>query len=130
SWLRPRQRLHRVSKNITLLDRELCLSLHQAVRCHVRFGSEADILRCGSEWRYSITSSARPSNDGGIERPSVFAVLRLTVSANLVGACAGKSAGFAPLRILSTYSAARRNWSFQSRLYDSSPPAVTASLSA
>src|SRR5262249_9021146 len=97
---------------------------------NVRFVPEADILRCGSEWRYSITSSARRSNDGGIERPSVFAVLRLTVSANLVGACAGKSAGFAPLRILSTYSAAPRNWSFQSRLYDSSPPAVTASLSA
>src|SRR5262249_18348320 len=34
---------------------------------------------------YSITWSARSSNDGGIVRPSAFAVFRLITHANLVG---------------------------------------------
>ena len=49
-----------------------------------------------------ITSSARASSDCGIVRPSIFAVLRLIVSTNLVGCSRGKSATLAPLRILST----------------------------
>ena len=58
-------------------------------------------LRCyGSP--YWITSSARPSSDGGIVRPSALAVLRLITSSNLVGCSTGRSAGLAPLRILST----------------------------
>jgi hypothetical protein len=52
--------------------------------------------------RYSITWSARPSSDGGIVSPSAFAVLRLITSSNLVGCSTGRSAGFVPLRILST----------------------------
>src|SRR5713226_2705600 len=55
-----------------------------------------------------ITSSARSSSDGGIVRPSAFAVLRLITSSNLVGCSMGRSAGLAPLKILSTYSATRR----------------------
>jgi hypothetical protein len=51
---------------------------------------------------YSITSSARASNVGGISRPSAFAVLRLMVSSYFVGACTGRSAGFSPLRMRST----------------------------
>jgi hypothetical protein len=51
---------------------------------------------------YSITSSARASTDGGIVRPSAFAVLRLITSSYLVGACTGRSAGFSPLRMRST----------------------------
>ena len=51
---------------------------------------------------YSITSSARPSSDGGTVRPSALAVFRLMINSNLVGACTGKSAGFSPLRIRST----------------------------
>ena len=43
-----------------------------------------------------------------LSRPSAFAVLRLITSSYLVGACTGRSAGFSPLRIRSTYSAARR----------------------
>jgi hypothetical protein len=35
-------------------------------------------------------------------RPSALAVLRLMTSSNFVGCSAGRSAGFAPLRILST----------------------------
>ena len=49
-------------------------------RGHVCFGPKANIAP------YSITSSARPSTDGGTARPSTFAVLRLTASSYLVGA--------------------------------------------
>jgi hypothetical protein len=63
----------------------------------VRFVPIADI---GAT--YSITSSARASTAGGIVRPSAFAVLRLITSSNLVGCWIGRSAGFAPLNILST----------------------------
>src|SRR5262249_46556806 len=57
---------------------------------------------------HSITSSASASNFAGISIPRAFAVLRLTTSSNLVGCCTGKSAGFVPLRILSTYTAVCR----------------------
>src|SRR5262249_42005275 len=60
---------------------------------------------------HSITSSVRASSDGGISRPSAFAVLRLITSSYLVGACTGRSAGFSPLRMRSTYPAARRKGS-------------------
>src|SRR3974390_67221 len=50
---------------------------------------------------YSITSSARPSSVGGTESPSFSAVLRLTTSSYLVGACTGRSAGLSPLRMRS-----------------------------
>ena len=48
-----------------------------------------------------ITLSARASTCGGIVRPICFAVFRLIKSSNLVGCSTGKSAGLAPLRILS-----------------------------
>jgi hypothetical protein len=76
--------------------------------------------RCAAEQRdelaadHSITSSARASSVGGMSRPSAFAVLRLITSSNLVGACTGRSAGFSPLRMRSTYDAARRSWSMKS----------------
>jgi hypothetical protein len=41
---------------------------------------------CGLKTPYSITSSARASREGGIVRPSAFAVLTLMTSSNLVGA--------------------------------------------
>jgi len=56
----------------------------------------------GTAADYSITSSARCRNEGGIVRPSALAVLRLTTSSNFVGCSTGKLAGLAPLRILST----------------------------
>src|SRR6185369_12428083 len=65
--------------------------------------------RASFAWRtHSITSSARASSVGGISRPRALAVLRLTTSSYLVGACTGRSAGFSPLRMRSTYEAARR----------------------
>src|SRR5205807_257163 len=48
---------------------------------------------------HSITSSARASSVGGMVRPSVFAVLRLMTSSNLVGCWTGRSDGFAPFMI-------------------------------
>jgi hypothetical protein len=57
---------------------------------------------------YSITSSARASSVGGTSRPSAFATIRLTTRSNLVGCSTGRSAGFAPRKILSTKSPARR----------------------
>src|SRR5207253_5819178 len=57
---------------------------------------------------HSITSSARASSVGGMMTPSAFAVFRLITSSNLVGCSTGRSAGFAPLKILSTKLAALR----------------------
>ena len=51
---------------------------------------------------YSITSSAVASSVGGMVSPSALAVVRLIAVSNLVGACTGRSAGFAPRRIRST----------------------------
>src|SRR5262249_47966446 len=42
---------------------------------------------------HSITSSARARSVGGTSMPSALAVLRLTTSSNLGGACTGRSAG-------------------------------------
>src|SRR5262249_323798 len=57
---------------------------------------------------HSITSSVRASNEIGGSRPSALAVLRLITSSNLVAYCTGSSPGFSPLRMRSTYDAARR----------------------
>lgn len=51
---------------------------------------------------HCMTSSARPSTDGGIVRPSALALLSLTTNSNFVGCSMGRSAGLAPSRILST----------------------------
>ena len=54
---------------------------------------------------YSITSSARVSSVGGMLMPSALAVLKFITNSNLVGCSTGRSAGFAPLKILSTKNA-------------------------
>src|SRR6266542_414264 len=56
-------------------------------------------LPAGGALRYSITSSAVASSDGGTVRPSAFAAFRLMTSSNLVDCTTGRSAGFSPLRI-------------------------------
>src|SRR5262249_32080104 len=58
--------------------------------------------------RYSITSSAAFNKPSGTLRPSALAVWRLITSTYLFGACTGKSPGFSPLKMRSTYSAAWR----------------------
>jgi hypothetical protein len=56
----------------------------------------------GSHLVYSITSSARPSNEGGTVSPMALAVLRLMTSSNLIGCSIGKSAGFSPFKTFCT----------------------------
>src|SRR4030095_7384768 len=51
---------------------------------------------------YWMSSSARTRSDWGIVKPRAFAVFILMTNSNLVGCSTGRSAGFAPLRILST----------------------------
>src|SRR6478736_8959528 len=66
--------------------------------------------RTSFAWRtHSITSSARAIRVVGTSRPSALAVLRLMTSSYLVGCSTGKSPGGLPLRIRSTYDAARWN---------------------
>ena len=55
---------------------------------------------------HSITSSARARSAAGTVMPSALAVFILMTSWKRVGCSIGKSAGWAPLRILSTYTAA------------------------
>src|SRR5689334_22955766 len=57
----------------------------------------------GQNGGYSITSSARMSNEGDIVRPSALAVLRLIVSRYRVGCMTGRSPGLAPWRIRPVY---------------------------
>ena len=70
---------------------------------HVPNGPTAEVAE-----RYSMTSSARPSSVVGTLRPRDLAVLRLMTSSNLFACRTGRSAGFSPLMMRSTYSAARR----------------------
>jgi hypothetical protein len=51
---------------------------------------------------YSITLSARARMLSGIVTPSNLVVLRFIASSNFVGCSTGRSAGLAPLSILST----------------------------
>src|SRR5262245_44647915 len=71
---------------------------------------------------HSITSSARASSVAGTVMPSALAVFILMTSWKRVGCSTGKSAGWAPLRILSTYTAALRKRSAYIAEYDISPP--------
>ena len=61
---------------------------------------------------YLITLSARASTFGEIVRPICLAAFRLMMNSNFVGCSTGRSAGFLPFKILSTYVAARRAKSF------------------
>ena len=65
-----------------------------------RDGREGKTGKDSPPIHHRITSSARSSSNCGIVRPSAFAVLRLITSSNFVGCRTGRSAGFAPLRIL------------------------------
>src|SRR5262249_31252072 len=74
-------------------------------RPHSRAAEQGDDL---ASPHHSMTSSARASKIGGTSKPKALAVFRLT---NLVPCCTGRSAGFAPLRILSTKLAERYHMS-------------------
>src|SRR4030095_10299541 len=80
-----------------------------------------------TSYAYRITLFARASTFGGIVRPICFAAFRLMISSNLVGCSTGRSAGLAPLSILSTITAMRRYGSSWSAPYDIRPPLSTKS---
>src|SRR5262249_15322371 len=86
------------------------------------FGGEVSFRSLPLWSIYSITSSARASSVGGTVMPSALAVFILMTSWKRVGCSIGKSAGWAPLRILSTYTAALRKRSAYIAEYDISPP--------
>ena len=92
-------------------SRRVCgaLSTLEQTRCQLE---SPHLARCGEEGAghgfeeqpsvyHSITWSARWSSDGGMVRPSALAVLGLLASSYLSGCSIGRSAGLAPLRILS-----------------------------
>ena len=67
------------------------------------------IVRWRARELHSIRRSARTNPACEIVTPNACAVVRLTIHSILVARSTGRSAGLAPLRILSTNTAARRN---------------------
>ena len=63
---------------------------------------------------HSTTRSARSSSDFGTVMPSARATFRLTVRSSLLGCSIGRSPARAPLRMRSTWVAARRRRSLMS----------------
>ena len=92
---------HRIRQRTTLTSRLLFSTADvQKIKLPSNYGDSA---KATSElYRYWITSSARASADCGMVRPRSLAVFRLITNSNFVGCSTGKSAGLAPLRILST----------------------------
>src|SRR5262249_13524685 len=83
----------------------------------------AQLYRCNN-W---ITSSERATIVGGTSKPKSLAVFRLTTNSNLVPCCTGRSAVFAPLRILSTKLAERYHMSLMLAEYENRQPASAIS---
>src|SRR6516164_1594342 len=125
-----------------LVDRQRCLRCRQAGRRqqHADVPLTLALLRSRREWPrrrraaeqrdelplvHSITSSARASSLSGIWRPSALAVLILTISSYFVGDCTGKSAGFSPRKMRSTYEPVRRKMSDGSGPYETRLPSNT-----
>ena len=88
------------------------------VPCSALLGPISQILRRARTDRspccYRMTSSACTKMDSGTLMLSASAAFRFTTILNLVGCSIGRSPGFAPFRILSTYVAVRLNVSIQS----------------
>jgi hypothetical protein len=61
----------------------------------------ADRIRDTRQLIHSMISSATDRNESGMVRPIVLAALRLTINSNRIGTSTGRSAGLAPLKILS-----------------------------
>jgi len=62
--------------------------------------TQTDSCTAAKKTRYSITSSARPSNGSDTVIPSDFAALRLITKLYFVGRRTGRSAGFSPFKTL------------------------------
>ena len=90
---------------LDLVDQAPTLSGRQALGF---FEDALEAMHLGGLQSLYVTLSARANTLGGIVRPICFAAFRLMMNSNFVGCSTGRSAGLAPLRILSTYVAARR----------------------
>jgi hypothetical protein len=97
-----------VQRSVRLPSKTLRECRHPCTAAQCQFQTHAP-QQAASSIGYSITSSATASTPDGMVRPSALAVLRLMTSSYFVGVCTGKSAGFSPLRMRSTYPAASRN---------------------
>ena len=66
--------------------------------------SQSSLLKIVTQSKigHLMTRSARTSTFGGIVRPICLAAFRLMTNSNFMGCSTGRSAGLAPLRILST----------------------------
>ena len=86
------------------------LLLHH--RVDILTDREAGVRTPGHRRRFHLTkSSACCKTESGIVSPRALAVFRLTTSSNFLGCSMGKSPGFAPWSIRSTYPADRRKTS-------------------
>src|SRR5262249_21324535 len=82
----------------------------EAVRCSALFGQAPRHVSLAPVCPhvYWITLSACNRSAGGMAKPNALAVWRLMTNSNFVGRSTGRSAGFAPWKILATNIAARR----------------------
>src|ERR1700716_988173 len=87
-------------------------------------GANSGLTHRSKQHLYSIITSARASSVGGTSIPSALAVFILMINSKWVGCSTGRSAGWAPFRILSTYTAALRYRSAYRAEYDISPPST------
>src|SRR5262245_37882362 len=86
-------------------------SMVQRVRTVILFFMYSALSLDTRHWSsfHLITLSALANTFGGIVRPICLAALRLMMNSNFFGCSTGRSAGFLPFSILSTYVAERRN---------------------
>src|ERR1700682_6477955 len=121
---RYRQDFEICERQKTTLNGHRALRKADAQRTELALNGCSAPMLASSSGNHWITSSARSSSDCGIVRSSALATLRFTDSLNTDGRSTGRSAGFAPLRILSTYAAARRRSAGMSVPIDRTPPSV------
>jgi len=98
-------RLRSMWRGFRLTERNLLLQARVAESRSFWICDPSPRLRtCFLFWiiRHRITLSALAKTFGGIVIPICLAVFKLITSSNLVGCSTGRSAGLAPLRILST----------------------------
>jgi len=107
----PRNFLRRTISRKACLERQRWAPRPPSLQFFSPFALFGRTVRCryrGAK-SYLMTFSARLIVSGGMITPICSAVFKLTQRSNLVGCTSVRSPGLAPLRILSTYSAARRD---------------------
>ncbi len=81
----------RIQKLKTYHLRIITFGLQRAAGPYSR--ATSGLMRCSKQDRYSMTSSAMASSDGGTLSPSILAVSALMTSSNFDACITGKSAG-------------------------------------